>query len=119
MDPERNRLLSRSDGDLYASGSTYTSIGRSVHREIPSHLHFIQLLLLLANKGGRSAIPLAQFFFLSNTCNLQSFVDLFFVSYLCKFELFFYLCVNVSSSVADPCHFGVDPDPDPRIHASD
>jgi hypothetical protein len=27
---------------------------------------------------------------------------------------------NISeSSVADPCHFGVDPDPDPRIHASD
>jgi hypothetical protein len=24
-----------------------------------------------------------------------------------------------STSVADPCHFGVDPDPDPRIHASD
>ncbi len=24
-----------------------------------------------------------------------------------------------SSSVADPWHFGVDPDPDPRIHASD
>jgi hypothetical protein len=23
------------------------------------------------------------------------------------------------SSVADPCHFGVDLDPDPRIHASD
>jgi hypothetical protein len=23
------------------------------------------------------------------------------------------------SSVADPCNFGVDPDPDPRIHASD
>jgi hypothetical protein len=23
------------------------------------------------------------------------------------------------SSVADPLHFGVDPDPDPRIHASD
>ncbi len=23
------------------------------------------------------------------------------------------------SSVADPWHFGVDPDPDPRIHASD
>jgi hypothetical protein len=23
------------------------------------------------------------------------------------------------SSVADPRHFGVDPDPDPRIHASD
>ncbi len=22
-------------------------------------------------------------------------------------------------SVADPSHFGVDPDPDPRIHASD
>ncbi len=22
------------------------------------------------------------------------------------------------TSVADPCHFGVDPDPDPRIHAS-
>ncbi len=22
-------------------------------------------------------------------------------------------------SVADPWHFGVDPDPDPRIHASD
>jgi hypothetical protein len=26
---------------------------------------------------------------------------------------------GVSSSVADPWHFGVDPDPDPRIHASD
>ncbi len=25
----------------------------------------------------------------------------------------------VYSSVADPWHFGVDPDPDPRIHASD
>ncbi len=24
-----------------------------------------------------------------------------------------------SSSVADPWHFGVDPDPDPRIHTSD
>ncbi len=23
------------------------------------------------------------------------------------------------SSVADPCHFGVDPNPDPPIHASD
>ncbi len=22
-------------------------------------------------------------------------------------------------SVPDPCHFGVDPDPDPRIHISD
>jgi hypothetical protein len=29
--------------------------------------------------------------------------------------------LTVESSVADPCHFGVDPDPDtePRIHASD
>ncbi len=27
--------------------------------------------------------------------------------------------LNVCSSVADPWHFGVDPDPDPRIHASD
>jgi hypothetical protein len=30
--------------------------------------------------------------------------------------------VNLSAiaiSVADPCHFGVDPDPDLRIHASD
>jgi hypothetical protein len=26
---------------------------------------------------------------------------------------------SISSSVADPWHFGVDPDPDPRIHASD
>ncbi len=27
---------------------------------------------------------------------------------------------NISkSSVADPWHFGVDPDPDPRIHTSD
>ncbi len=26
---------------------------------------------------------------------------------------------KVKSSVADPWHFGVDPDPDPRIHASD
>ena len=25
----------------------------------------------------------------------------------------------VVGSVADPWHFGVDPDPDPRIHASD
>ncbi len=25
----------------------------------------------------------------------------------------------VETSVADPWHFGVDPDPDPRIHASD
>ncbi len=25
----------------------------------------------------------------------------------------------ISTIVADPCHFGVDPDPDPRIHASD
>ncbi len=25
----------------------------------------------------------------------------------------------VEISVADPLHFGVDPDPDPRIHASD
>ncbi len=24
-----------------------------------------------------------------------------------------------NTSVADPWHFGVDPDPDPRIHASD
>jgi hypothetical protein len=42
MDPERNRLLSRSDGDLYACGSTYTSIGsfslhRKLHRLAPSH----------------------------------------------------------------------------------
>jgi hypothetical protein len=22
-------------------------------------------------------------------------------------------------SIPDPCHFGVEPDPDPRIHASD
>jgi hypothetical protein len=37
MDPERNRLLSRSDGDLYASGSTYTSIGSfCLHRKIHS-----------------------------------------------------------------------------------
>ncbi len=27
------------------------------------------------------------------------------------------ICVSIS--VADPWHFGVDPDPDPRIHASD
>ncbi len=27
--------------------------------------------------------------------------------------------VRASGGVADPCHFGVDPDPDPRIHASD
>jgi hypothetical protein len=35
----------------------------------------------------------------------------------CKasFELFF----TDAASVADPWHFGVDPDPDPRIHASD
>ncbi len=26
---------------------------------------------------------------------------------------------SVLASVADPWHFGVDPDPDPRIHASD
>jgi hypothetical protein len=26
---------------------------------------------------------------------------------------------KVSTSVADPTHFGVDSDPDPRIHASD
>jgi hypothetical protein len=25
----------------------------------------------------------------------------------------------LAASVADPCHFEVDPDPDPRIHASD
>ncbi len=27
--------------------------------------------------------------------------------------------ICVLGSVADPCHFEVDPDPDPRIHASD
>jgi hypothetical protein len=26
---------------------------------------------------------------------------------------------SVRNSVADPCHFGMDPDPDQRIHASD
>ncbi len=26
---------------------------------------------------------------------------------------------NLRSSVPDPWHFDVDPDPDPRIHASD
>ncbi len=26
---------------------------------------------------------------------------------------------SLQNSVADPWHFGVDPDPDPRIHASD
>jgi hypothetical protein len=26
---------------------------------------------------------------------------------------------GVTNSVPDPCHFGVDPDPDPWIHASD
>jgi hypothetical protein len=30
-----------------------------------------------------------------------------------------YLIPVPYTSVADPCHFGVDPDPDPRIHASD
>ncbi len=25
----------------------------------------------------------------------------------------------LQTNVADPWHFGVDPDPDPRIHASD
>jgi hypothetical protein len=29
------------------------------------------------------------------------------------------LCHYIETSVADPWHFGVDPDPDPRIHASD
>ncbi len=33
-----------------------------------------------------------------------------------KISLIFYIC---AASVADPWHFGVDPDPDPRIHASD
>ncbi len=27
--------------------------------------------------------------------------------------------LTLFTSVADPWHFGVDPDPDPRIHASD
>jgi hypothetical protein len=27
--------------------------------------------------------------------------------------------ISMIISVADPCHFGVDPDPDPRIHAFD
>ncbi len=31
----------------------------------------------------------------------------------------FVFLVSVIGSVADPRHFGVDPDPDPRIHASD
>ncbi len=32
---------------------------------------------------------------------------------------FFYMYVQVHTSIPDPWHFCVDPDPDPRIHASD
>ncbi len=37
-----------------------------------------------------------------------------------KILIFYYLAaIAVASSVADPLHFGVDPDLEPRIHASD
>ncbi len=35
----------------------------------------------------------------------------------CLVFQFFKICILIS--VADPWHFGVDPDLDPRIHASD
>ena len=57
-------------------------------------------------------------FFLHNQSCMHSYNDPFMpntkVKYCLRFKTF--IC---RSSVADPLHFGVDPDPDPRIHASD
>jgi hypothetical protein len=37
------------------------------------------------------------------------------------YDILFYCILYPTASVADPCHFSVDPDPDldPRLHASD